>query len=192
MNYLLLGRIAKLVALLGFFLPWVVVSCSDTVILEATGFQLMTGDIQPSGALEGAEVNKDPEPSPFVIAAFAVIALALVGSVLTKARTAAIVILVGAIGGIGLSYYAVSNMQSEMTRSISESQAQQGAAGADNPLFNAEQQREMSDQVARAIRIEKQEGYWLTLGALIAAAICALLFIASARAPAASVPEPPA
>ena len=37
MDYLLLGRVAKLAALLGFVLPWVTVSCSGTEILTATG-----------------------------------------------------------------------------------------------------------------------------------------------------------
>ncbi|MBK6704779.1 MAG: hypothetical protein IPG56_14215 [Caulobacteraceae bacterium] len=47
-----IARIGKLVALLGFFLPWVTVSCSNTDILTATGWQLMTGDPQPAGPLQ--------------------------------------------------------------------------------------------------------------------------------------------
>jgi hypothetical protein len=178
MNYLLLGRIAKLVALLGFFLPWVTVSCSDTVILEATGWQLMTGDIQANEALEANVREEDPDPSPVVIAAFAAIFLALGASFLAKGRIAAAIIVGGAVLGAGLSYYAIADMRAEMTRSLDEAERERPAE--DSPLFSAEQQRDMARAVAGAIRVEEQEGYWLTLGALGAAFVFGLFVFASA------------
>ena len=44
-----IARLGKLVALLGFFLPWVTVSCSNTEIMQANGSQLIVGDPQPPG-----------------------------------------------------------------------------------------------------------------------------------------------
>ncbi len=179
MDYLLLGRVAKLVALLGFFLPWVTVSCSGTEILEATGVQLMTGDIEPSGPLAGAETDQEPEPAPLVIAAFAVLAVGLLAAILMKNRAAACALLIGALGGIGLSYYSVQNMREEMTRSMSEAQdkgAEERASGA----FSAEQQSDMARAMASAIEIEEQEGFWLTIGAAGVAAIFGLLVLAGA------------
>jgi hypothetical protein len=40
-----LGRIAKVVALLLFVLPWVTVSCADQTLVSMTGVNLATGHI---------------------------------------------------------------------------------------------------------------------------------------------------
>ena len=91
-----IARIGKLVALLGFFLPWVTVSCSNTELLSATGWQLMTGDPQPAGPLEGMadqqQRAEDAEPSVVIIAAFAIILAGLACSLFTRMQAAAITI----------------------------------------------------------------------------------------------------
>lgn len=167
MDFNLFARVAKLAALFGFFLPWVTVSCAGSEVLQATGWQLMTGDPQPSG---GGEVRQeDGEPALLVIAAFAVIAAALAASLLVRRRAAAAVLLAGALAGAGLSWFSIENMGSEMNRSLSEQQ------GEENAMFSAEQQREMAQEIQNAIEIERQEGFWLTLGALALAALFALL-----------------
>lgn len=178
-DYLLLARIGKLVALMGFFLPWVTVSCSGTEILQATGWQLMTGDLEPSGAFAGAaqEQTDDAEPAVGVILAFVVVAIGIVAGWLTKGRTAAIVIGACALLGIALSYYSVQNMRSEMNREMSEAESEQQVE--ENDFFSADQQRDLARAAASAIRIEEQEGYWLTLGALGVSAMFALLVLAT-------------
>src|SRR6185295_17295914 len=40
-----LGRIAKVVALLLFLLPWVTVSCADQTLVSMTGLDLATGHV---------------------------------------------------------------------------------------------------------------------------------------------------
>lgn len=177
-----IARIAKLVALLGFFLPWVTVSCSGTEMMNATGWQLMIGDPQPAGPFSNIETEReDPEPAPLVIAAFVVVLAGLAASLLTRARTAATSMLVSAALGLGLSYFSVQNMRSELQREITQTQDERGVA-ADTPFFSAEQQDELSRNVAESIRVEEQEGYWLTLGALLLAALFALLTLTSRRA----------
>ena len=148
MDYLTLARVGKVVALLGFLLPWVTVSCSGNVILEATGLQLMTGDPQPAGMLEGADRSQmdDPEPAIGVILACAAAALGLGLSFVLKGKQAAGAILAGAVLAIGLSYYSLESLHAEMTREASE------------------QEDDMARAVANAIRIEKQEGFWVTVG----------------------------
>ncbi len=181
MDYLLLGRVAKGAALLGFVLPWVTVSCSGTEILSATGVQLMSGDPQPAGPLAGQEMNtEDTEPAVLVIAACALLALGLIASLFTKGRVAAAALILGGLSGAGLAYYSVENMQAELTRQISENQSAGG-------LLSARDARQMSEAVAGAIRVEKEEGYWLTLGAALLAA--ALGLIASTRPR--EAPDPP-
>lgn len=177
MDYLLLGRIAKVAALLGFVLPWVTVSCSGTEILTATGWQLMTGDPQPAGPLEGQKTNDESEPAVLVIIAFAVIALGLGLSFLPKAKAAAAALLIGGLGGAGLSYYSVQNLETEMTREINEAQNQSIDTGG---LFSVEDSREMAAQMASAIRVEKEEGFWVTVGGSVIGAVLGLLVLAGA------------
>jgi hypothetical protein len=174
-----LARVGKLVALLGFFLPWVTVSCSNTELLSATGWQLMTGDPQPAGPLEGIgdqqQRAEDAEPAVIIIAAFAVILIGFGTSLFTRTQTAAISMLVCAVLGIGISYYGVENMRSELRREISEGQSEQSAQVGDNPFFGADQQRELSEAMASNVTVEEQEGYVVTHGGLLLAAIFSLL-----------------
>lgn len=189
-----IARIGKLIALLGFFLPWVTVSCSNTEILQATGWQLMTGDPQPAGPLEGMADQRqraeESEPAIIIIAAFAVILIGLGTSLMTRAQTAAISMLVCAVLGIGISYYGVQNMRSELRREITETQSEQRGAVADNPFFSGDQQREMSAAVADSIDVEEQEGYIVTQGGLVLAALFSLLTLFRRRQPVAGEPPP--
>lgn len=191
MDYLLLARVAKLVALLGFFLPWVTVSCSGTDIIEATGWQLMTGDVKPSGAFaemsQGqASPTDDADPAPLVIAAFVAAALGLIAGALTKGRAAATIMLVAAIAGMGLSYYSIGSMRSEMMRSANE---QQTGGASEGSLFTGEQERDMARAMTSAIQVEEQEGFWLTMAALGVAGLLSLLVLAGASG-AATRPTP--
>lgn len=43
-----IARLAKLIALIGFALPWLVLSCSNSEIARGTGFEIMTGQMQLS------------------------------------------------------------------------------------------------------------------------------------------------
>jgi hypothetical protein len=178
MDYLLLARIGKLVALVGFVLPWVTVSCSGTEILNATGMQLMTGDLQPTGAFAQMEQNQESaEPAIGVIAALVLVLAGLVGGFLTKGRTAAGVMLACAVLAMALSYLSIANMRTEMARQVNEGQSEEIQ---DNSYMSADQQRELAQAAASAIRIEEREGYWLTVGALGASAILSLLVLAGA------------
>lgn len=183
MDYLLLGRIAKVVALLAFFLPWVTVSCSNTQIMEATGWQLMTGDVEVMGQ---AQLDRDPEPAPLVILAFAIIVCGLAATFAFKARAAAMALVIGAVGGMVMSYASIQNMRSEMTRQMDN--AQNDARGQGGGLFSAQQQEEMTRSVRNAIRVEEEEGFWLTLLALLAAAGLGAVMLADRRTGAAPPP----
>lgn len=190
-----IARIGKLVALLGFFLPWVTVSCSNTEILQATGWQLMTGDPQPAGPLEGMTEQRqqaeDSEPAAIIIAAFAVILIGLGTSLVTRAQTAAISMLVCAVLGIGISYYGVENMRTELQRQIAEGSQEQSAQIGDNPFFSSDQQNELSSAVASSITVKEQEGYIVTHSGLLIAALFSLLTLFRRRQPEAQAPPTP-
>jgi len=200
MNFLLIGRVAKLAALLAFLLPWVTVSCSGTVLFEATGVQLMTGDIQANPALSSSDQAsaEDGEPSIPAIAAFAAIALGLLLSLATKGRAAAVVIMIGAVAGIGLSYYTVENLNdalaSQMQGETPEASQQQPqtldeAFAMSMSQLSGQSQSSDASQLAAALQVREQEGYWATLLALGVALIMALLVLAGAGAQA-TAPAP--
>jgi len=177
-----LARVAKLVALLGFLLPWVTVSCSGTEILTATGLQLMTGEPQLAGPLAGmaeSQQRDDAEPSIVVIAAFAIAAIGLLVGLMTRGRAAATTMLAAALLAAGLSYFSIENMRQEMRRELASETSQQ--APEENPFFSADQQRQMSQAVASSIRVVEEEGYYLTLGALLLSALFALLTLFTRR-----------
>ncbi len=98
--------------------------------------------------------------------------------------------LVCAVLGIGISYYGVQNMRSELRREITETQSEQRGAVADNPFFSGDQQREMSAAVADSIDVEEQEGYIITQGGLVLAALFSLLTLFRRRQPVAGEPPP--
>ena len=163
-----IARIGKLVALLGFFLPWVTVSCSNTEILTATGWQLMTGDPQPAGPLANMDTENradDAEPPAIIIAC----------SLFTRVQAAAITMLVTSVLGIGVSYYGVENMRTELRREITEQQQEQSGATADTPFFSADQQNQLSQAVASSITVKEEQGYVVTHIGLLIAAIFSLL-----------------
>jgi hypothetical protein len=185
-DFNLLARIAKLVALLGFLLPWVVVSCSNNEIAQATGVQLMTGHIEPSEAMKqmgGADMSggrHDPDPNIYVIAAFAVIAVGLLLGLVTRARAAAAIMLCASLAGIGLSYYSIQDMRAGLTRSMSDSHA--GRRGSEDvPFMSGAQQDDMTRAMAGAIKVEQKEGFWVTLGALAVAALMSLFMLSYRR-----------
>lgn len=181
MDYLLLGRLAKLAALLGFALPWLTVSCSGTEILTATGWQLITGDPQPAGPLEGQQsATEDAEPAAMVIAAFAILALGLAASFLPKAKIAAAALLVGGFAGAGVSYYAVQNLKTEMAHELSRAQERTPDTGG---AVSDAQARQMASSIASAIRVEEEEGVWVTIGGALGAGVLGLLALLGARRP---------
>ncbi len=189
-----IARLGKVVALLGFFLPWVTVSCSNTEILSATGWQLMTGDPQPAGPLEGMadqrQQAEDSEPAVVIIAAFAVILIGLVSSLFTRTQAAAVTMLVTSVLGIGVSYYGVENIRTELHREIIGTQNEQSEAIGDTSFFGATQQRELSEAASSSITVEEQEGYMVTHGGLLLAGLFSLLTLFGRRKPVVQSPNP--
>ena len=181
MDYLMLARVGKLAALAGFFLPWVTVSCSGNPLLEATGWQLMTGDPQPAGSFAGAEQDptENAEPNAVVILAFAALLAGLALSFVLKGRQAAIATLSAAVLAIALSFYSMSNIRSELAREIES--APSGTSMEDS----------FARAAAGAIRVEEEEGFWVSVGGMGAAGVLALLLLASGAAPARTEPEAP-
>jgi uncharacterized membrane protein YeiB len=130
--------------------------------------------------LEGADRSEvdDAEPAIGVILACVAAVLGLGLSLVLKNKRAAGAILAGAVLTIGLSYFSIESMRSEMTRELNEQQRETPAE--DNPFFSAAQQRDMARAMASSIRIEEEEGFLLTIGGMGVAGILALIVLAGA------------
>ena len=48
MSWMNVARVAKVLAILMFLLPWLVVSCSGSPLAEASGLDLAIGKMQPA------------------------------------------------------------------------------------------------------------------------------------------------
>ena len=156
------ARVAKVLALLFFFLPWLAVSCNGQTLLEASGYQLATGTI------ELPEVAVAPEGQNgawWAISAFVVIIVGLALGFLPRGprfggRVAAIscVLALLLVGG-GMTQ-TVGKMRGEMD-------AQMGRAGdGDSDMDVLE--RQLAQAMGQAVQVDIKSGYWLTLGALVA------------------------
>jgi hypothetical protein len=183
-----LARIAKIVALLLFLLPWVTVSCSgqalgtmagpqaqagqmppgtgDLVLAKASGFQLATGTVTPT--------NPNPNPSatppanPFekpdygILGAALLILLSLAAGFVLKGRQGA---LVGAVGAALAAVLLCYSVLVQLPRAVYASFA--GAGGGSAPIPPAD--------LAQLIKVSIEIGFWLTIAALAAAVLLDLL-----------------
>jgi hypothetical protein len=142
------ARIAKLVALLGFFLPWVLVSCSTTPVAKATGVQLAMGKMT---SLISQGPAQPSHPAWWVVAAIVLVVAGLALSFLRLAQVQRARIMVAtSLAAIACAWLSLS--------SIDASARQQSSTDP------------QAAQMAAAIHVEPQGGYWLTIWALVAAA----------------------
>ncbi|MCS6622939.1 DUF4912 domain-containing protein [Roseibacterium beibuensis] len=168
MNWMNIARVAKVVALLAFVLPWLVVSCNGTPLAEASGLDLATGGVKAMNQ----QVSEERDPQWWAIAALVLIGLGLVLSFALKPVRRAAAGLGGAAAGalvlcaVGMMLM-IGSFKSEMTEKMNEP-----GDPAANAIFDAS---EMQQAMAEAIRIETKFGYWLTLLALAGAAGAAFM-----------------
>jgi hypothetical protein len=97
------ARIAKLVALLGFFLPWVLVSCSGEPIGRLSGIDLATG---------GAGQHPHGQPNLWVVVSLAAVIAGLVASFLLRGRAAIFAMAAAALIALVASAVGVSSLGS--------------------------------------------------------------------------------
>lgn len=173
-NFNTIARVAKLAALLCFFLPWILVSCSGNEIAHGSGWDMMVGHLHASDQINGlqAQVGNEhtqremdrPAPEIFAIIAFVAIALGLVVSFMLKPRGAATTMLATSVLGIALCFGAFAHISAVMNEQFTKQENK--GHGSENEL-----RRQLGEQMQSALRIEKQEGFWATIIALVAAAL---------------------
>lgn len=184
LSMLNLARIAKIVALLLFVLPWVTVSCADQTLVTMTGIDLATGKVMMTNPMTGV-AERPPgggEPDMLVIVGALLILLALVASFVLKRRTAAL----AAIGGSALAALALGYTVLVRIPGEARTGALSNGGGSSQGMSDA--------QIAEMIRVNVEIGFWLVLAALAAAVVLNFLAMKAADAPAAAAapPAPPA
>jgi hypothetical protein len=154
---LTLARLAALVAILGFFLPWAEVSCSGQPLIHETGIALITG----AGATPPAQ------PNLWVAASLGFIVVGLAGCLLARGRRAAIILIAAALAAATASLIGVS----------------QEVPGAQAQLAAGPSGGNASAAGGAFIRASLEYGYFVTLGGLIAAIAGGCLALAGQRPP---------
>lgn len=168
MNWMNIARVAKVVALLAFVLPWLVVSCNGTPLAEASGLDLVSGGVKAMNE----QVSEDRSPQWWAISALALIVIGLALSFVLKPVRRAAAGLGGAAAGalvlcaVGMMLM-IGSFKSEFTKKMDEP-----TDPAADAMFNAS---EMQQAMAKAIRFETKFGYWLELIALAGAAGAAFM-----------------
>jgi hypothetical protein len=191
-------RIAKIVALLAFVLPWVAVSCQGVDIATASGVELIQGKMtanpeasrefgaQLGGGLQDVTVENGPTSQPelgmnfFALAAAVVIVVGLALTFIGPAKTAARNVIVTSLLAAGLSFGAVWQFREAVK---AESTQDQRAGASDNPFAGGEMAG-MGEDILNSM-LQERFGYWIVLGALVVAAAAGGLGMAGATAAAA-------
>jgi hypothetical protein len=157
-----LARIAALIAIFGFFLPWAEVSCSGAPLVHETGIQLITG---------GADTAAPGHHDLWVAAALGLIVLGLAGGLVLRGRNAALILLATALAAAVASLIGAAQ---EVPSAGAQAQIVAGSSGGDASARQA---------AGELIRAQLEYGYFVTLGGLIAAIAAAGLALAGQRSP---------
>jgi hypothetical protein len=182
-----LARIAKILALLFFVLPWVTVSCAEQTLATMSGVDLATGQVTMFNPVTNRTENPPGATGGdmLVVAAAALILAALAATFFLKGRNG----FLAAIGGCALA--AAALCYTVLVR-IPGSARLDPAAALGGPPGGAGSMGPTPEEMAAMIRVETQIGFWLTILALIAAIALNVLAMRPAPPAAASAAPPPA
>lgn len=188
-------RIAKVVALLAFVLPWAAISCSGTDLATASGIELIQGTMSenpqaaeqfaasmgmPGGATTSQESAGVPKMEMNIFALGAAVSIVIGLGLTFLGRIAPVAALVTSLLAAGLVYGAVWQFKQEIMKS--DTMQQQGGGMSGSPFgpgpgdmaamnqFGAN----MADQL-----IQERIGFWLAIGGLLVAAGASGIALAS-------------
>ena len=170
-----------LLILLGMFLPWLEVSCSNKPIIEQSGFQVLIGDStaltenpnSTPGATPTTETGTNNDSSEGDSYAAWWLAIFLLGGVL--AGVGGVMALAGKRGGIlavaGAGVAAVTLTGSvaigfPVETQIGEMNAKMASAGSSSPGVDGEMADRMSNALASGFFVKRKAGLWLSLAAV--------------------------
>jgi hypothetical protein len=181
-RYLVYARIAKIVALLCLFLPWVTVSCAGQRLATIDGFSLMRGTVTTRDPGSGVSQTHSGSPELLMYLVVAAIGFALFASFAWPRRKAATAALYACAAAAGLAFIEVFlRLPHNVLHAMREGQSRPSDLGSG---FDAQ----MSASVSQAIRTEPAIGFWMAMLALAAA--IALNWMIRQRLPDEGPPRP--
>ena len=152
-------KIPKTIALLAFLLPWMTVSCSNTKVAEANGWELVLGRIRPVMQSASDAASRADHLNPYLAAAVALIVVGLILSLMRKRMAAWVV--ATSLGALALIWAGAQQYTPQRLADAAKSG----------------REANMDEIATSVIRIDWQIGYWVALGALAVAAVLAFLAI---------------
>ena len=145
-----IARVAKLIALFGFILPWVLVSCSGTPIAHLSGLDLATGGATIHNPNSGAAQTQHGHPNIWVAACLLLVIVGIIASFVLKGAQAIQAVLAAAIVALILSVIGVSGVTSE-----AQAEAQRQPPGAGDQTA--------SQSLGGLLRVDLEYGYYVTV-----------------------------
>lgn len=152
----LLARFGKMIALLGFLLPWVTVSCAGQTLVSVDGLSLATGNVRMRNPMTGALDGGTGGPELLVLLAALAILLGLGLSFLKSRRQASVAAIACAGGAILL---AVVELYVRIPAEFRASMAR----GSGRPPGGWDR------SIEQVVSIGPGAGFWVTVLALAAA-----------------------
>ena len=149
-----LARVAQAVALLGFVLPWITVSCQDRVLAQVSGLDMALGRVTIHNPFTDVSQVHASSPNAVVVVALALIVAGLALSFSIAIRRIALANVLGSAAALLLVGY-------EVLVSAGGSVRAQAAAHRDTG--------DVARSFAEAVRVTTDFGFWLTCADLVAA-----------------------
>lgn len=168
-------KIPKTIALLAFVLPWLTVSCGSQQLLTASGMNLVTGRISVTNPMTNAVQTQSGTTNYWLAAAVVAILIGLAATFAVK-RRGALIVLITSIVAFALTWIGTDSITRNFAREIARQTARK-PSGTANPFGTPDM-----DKMAALIRFDWQMGYWLTMFALLVAAIMAWLVFSGREA----------
>ena len=154
------ARIAKVVALLLFFVPWLAVSCNDQTLLQATGWQLVTGT--PTVA-EQAIPSQEIDGAWWATVALVVIVAGLIGSfVFRKVKTGGRVVIATCVLSLALLIGGVAQTVGKLKSEVEEASSRSSSLGEEKAL-----ERQLAAMLGSGIEVDVKAGFHWLVGVLI-------------------------
>jgi hypothetical protein len=166
MNVAVIVRIAKFVALFGFFLPWVMFSCSGQPLGTMSGIDVAIGHFNATNPMNGQVQTQNIGLNLLVLAALAMTVIGLLVSFTAKDREGLQSVAIFAVIAAATAFFGMMWLKDSPRREMAEK-----SRSAQNSSFESQ----MGAASLAAITIKEETGYWITLAGLAGAAVTAFV-----------------
>jgi hypothetical protein len=152
-DFVTIARAAKIVAIVGFLLPWVTYSCAGQPVATLSGVDLAIGQFALRDPANGAIEHQSSAPNIWLILALITIALGLAVGFLVNGSNTVRLMLASSLGAFALS---IAGMVAAHDR--------------DQPQASTSSGQKFDQAAIAGVGIDNRYGFYISLVALAAAA----------------------